>query len=190
VGESCMDNYTRPNHQPMMAPGPSLILQRHKHDNSRLPEDPTFYSHRPRLPIRDLRFEYSYIHSIQPCVEFRRGSQKGSTISREGLGDDEDEEVNQKERELQRTSGGEVVHIKWGKVAWITIRDQIISPVLQGAFWAIASYFLTPISAQVGQCVSLFAHSRLPTKEGRGVGWLRNWVNALGFGMNPSPRRS
>jgi hypothetical protein len=118
-----------------MVSGQSSILQHHKHDHSRLPEDSTFHSHHPRLPIRDLRFEYSYIHSIQPYVEFRRRSEGGSAISKEGVIDDEGEPVNRKERELRRTSGGEVVHIKWGKVAWITIRDQIISPLLQGAFW-------------------------------------------------------
>jgi len=49
---------------------------------------------------------------------------------------------------------------------------------------AIAGYFLTPISVQVGHRMSALARSHLPSKEGRGVSWLRYWVNGLGFGTN------
>jgi len=97
-------------------------------------EDVASHPHRPRLPIRDLRFEYSYIHSIRPYVELRREAQ-GSVIGEGGLRDDEDEAGCRKEQGLQPSSTGEVIHIKWGKVIWITTRDQIISPLLQGAFW-------------------------------------------------------
>ncbi|KAF8222363.1 hypothetical protein L208DRAFT_1413555 [Tricholoma matsutake] len=161
-----------------MATEPSFVIHRHQHDHTLLPERPASHPPhpRPRLPIRDLRFEYSYIHSIEPYVEFFHGTQ-----GNESLRDDEDESGSRKE-----SSTGEVVHIKWGKVAWITVRDQIISPLLQGAFWAIASHFLTPISLQVGHRVRSF----LPSKEGRGVVWLRSWVRSLGFGTSIASRRS
>jgi hypothetical protein len=29
----------------------------------------------------------------------------------------------------------EIIHVQWKKVIWITIRDQVISPLVQGALW-------------------------------------------------------
>ena len=112
-----------------------MALHRHQHNHTRFPEDPTSHPHHPRLPIRDLRFEYSYIHSIQSHVEFRRGTQGESTTNNDDTRSDEDESGCRKEKEPRPLSTYEVINIQWGKVAWITIRDQIISPLLQGTFW-------------------------------------------------------
>ena len=32
---------------------------------------------------------------------------------------------------------GEVVRVQWGRVIWITTRDQVLSPLLQGAVWCV-----------------------------------------------------
>jgi len=80
-------------------------------------------------------------------------------------------------------SSTQVVKIDWVKVAWVTSRDQMISPLLQGAIWGVASHFLRPFMALVGLHVRLlFSSSSKPTKEGAGAGWLRNWVKSLGIG--------
>lgn len=107
-------------------------LHDHDHDHNNLSEDVDSHPHR-RLPIRDLRFEYSYIQSIQPYVELRRGTQ--GDIAETVVVDDDDSSIDKKEPKPRSSSTSEVIHVKWGKVAWITTRDQIISPLLQGTFW-------------------------------------------------------
>lgn len=29
----------------------------------------------------------------------------------------------------------EIIHLQWKKIAWVTVRDQVISPLVQGAAW-------------------------------------------------------
>ena len=91
--------------------------------------------------IPDLRFEYSYLRSIQPYITIRRsfvgGESRRSTV---GKGTYEElvgaEDVEQ-ERRLATTANApsELITVEWGRVAWITARDQIISPLLQGFLW-------------------------------------------------------
>lgn len=78
------------------------------------------------LPIPDLRFEYTYLKRIVPYVHVqRRGEDKGK--GKEG------------EETAESAEGGqEVVTVEWGKVIWITTRDQVISPLLQGALWYVS----------------------------------------------------
>lgn len=76
--------------------------------------------------IPDLRFEYSYLKSISRHVRTRPLPPK----KRDGQDRDEIEEGND--------DGGvkyEVIGVDWNKVLWITTRDLIISPFLQGAVW-------------------------------------------------------
>ena len=42
------------------------------------------------------------------------------------------------EEQLAVAGGGEVVHVQWGRILWITTRDQILSPLLQGALWCVS----------------------------------------------------
>lgn len=53
-----------------------------------------------------------------------------------------------------------------------------------GTIRALASYYITPFSAQLGSRVGTFVHQSLPTKEGGGVTWLRNWAKNIGFSGN------
>jgi hypothetical protein len=80
------------------------------------------HSHRTKLPvIPDLRFEYSYLKSIQHFVEV------------EGL--DEQGGWTQTKRAERFDQSFEVIKVQWGRVLWVTVRDQVISPLVQGALW-------------------------------------------------------
>lgn len=87
--------------------GNPTVVQARTHSGSG--SDPTKHV----VVIPDLRFERSYLKSIAPYVRTRRvsdGAAGGSEVR-------------------------EVVDIKWNKVLWITVRDQLVSPLLQGAIW-------------------------------------------------------
>ena len=65
--------------------------------------------HLPVIP--DLRFEYSYLKSISQCIRTRLVN--GGDPNKDGH--------------------LEVQSINWRRIAWITTRDQLLSPFLQGA---------------------------------------------------------
>ena len=110
---------------------------------------------RPRLPvIPDLRFEYSYLRRVRPYVQIERStttSASASVLTNVHHPDDpahEYERINipgdQKETEgndktLSPTTpmipASEIIHVQWEKIVWITVRDQVVSPLLQGALW-------------------------------------------------------
>jgi hypothetical protein len=112
----------------------------------------TGHPYRARITaIPDLRFEPSYLRSIQPYVR-KRGSddepgQKGKNVDP----DDEMSAGKAKSKGKQRESlaktqlevsvsspaSSEFLHIQWGGVVWVTLRDQIINPLLQGALWLV-----------------------------------------------------
>jgi len=65
---------------------------------------------------------------------------------------------------------------KWGQIAWVTLRDQILAPMLQGTIWAIAGIYLSPYAAK--------ATALLPKQgEGSGSQRLRKWAGRLGRGI-------
>ncbi|KAG6812900.1 hypothetical protein H0H92_015635 [Tricholoma furcatifolium] len=75
------------------------------------------HPHNAQLPaIPDLRFEYSYLRSIQRFITVTP-SHRSLTVH------------DEKRLRISQES----VDIQWGKVVWITMRDQVISPLLQGA---------------------------------------------------------
>lgn len=105
---------------------------------------------RARLPvIPDLRFEYSYLRSVRPYVQIERSSSASMPMDVHPVdpaheyerinipGDQKETEGNDKT--LFPTpilaSDSEIIHVQWGKVIWITVRDQVVSPLLQGALW-------------------------------------------------------
>ncbi|GMK55405.1 hypothetical protein CspeluHIS016_0204610 [Cutaneotrichosporon spelunceum] len=65
-------------------------------------------------PLPELRFEQAYIRSLMPALYTETGKDVKSEI-----------------RE------GHEVGVVWKAAMWITVRDQVISPFLQGAFWGI-----------------------------------------------------
>ena len=78
-------------------------------------------------PIPDLRFEYSYLKNIQPFVKIERVARKGQLEHHEGEGEEE--------------SPCEIIEIQWGQVLWVTLRDQVVSPLLQGTLWWVQEIF-------------------------------------------------
>ncbi|TEB21359.1 hypothetical protein FA13DRAFT_1716971 [Coprinellus micaceus] len=129
-----------------------LIGRHHDHRHTHAAAHPN-----PRLvpAIPDLRFEYSYLRSIKPYVKItrttevqpvRQGPSKGGSESL-GVGDDDDRsyekvQFSDKEVEEVKESGvvsltKEVIEVQWGKVLWATTRDQLLSPLIQGALWYV-----------------------------------------------------
>lgn len=131
-------------------------------NSRRMPEQPTpssSHQHHPHLPaIPDLRFEQSYLRSIRPYVEFERnepekrqnteaesndrGERDFEKVDIAGEKEFKEEErlhIRQVPEAEPQTSIAPVAHetlqIRWGKVLWITMRDQVVSPFLQGAAW-------------------------------------------------------
>lgn len=120
----------------------TLAADIHRSKNG-YPVDKHAHNPRSRLPvIPDLRFEYSYLRSIRPYIQLERfTSSSAPTDAR--LEDHEYETINipGDEREpkgnhkISVSPTSEIIHVQWGKVIWITVRDQVVSPLLQGALW-------------------------------------------------------
>ncbi|KAH9967805.1 hypothetical protein BJV74DRAFT_277221 [Russula compacta] len=66
----------------------------------------------------------------------------------------------------------------WQSVVWITVRDQVISPLLQGAIWGTVSVFIQPLLRSFTGWRSQSRAPRYP-KEGSAAGWLRQWARSL-----------
>lgn len=83
----------------------------------------------------------------------------------------------------------------WQSVVWITVRDQVISPLFQGAVWCVvcptrstlldetvyrgaASMFIQPL---LRSFTGWWSESHAPRhpKEGSAAGWLRQWARSL-----------
>ena len=101
-------------------------------------------------PVPDLRFEYSYTRSVAQYVHVDtvptptsisgKGKEKAGGGGEDGPGSED--------RALAEHRGaGEVVRVEWGRVLWITTRDQVLSPLLQGALWCVCCCVL-----RIGLC--------------------------------------
>lgn len=149
-----------------MAAAPPVVFHQPKHAR---PDADDRQHHRgpaARLPvIPDLRFEYSYLRSIQPYVQVERlsageGEPRPTDVelvdqamlneagfvtldATLGLPGKETEkgfaegEVTLKPSVQTESvsSPSEIIHLQWKKIVWVTVRDQVISPLLQGALW-------------------------------------------------------
>ncbi|THH20326.1 hypothetical protein EW146_g1004 [Bondarzewia mesenterica] len=140
--------------------------------------------------IPDMRFEQTYLKRILPYVHIERrtsapigASDETGKRKEKADGDVDAEEVSE-----------EVITVQWGKVFWITTRDQVISPLLQGALWGTASVFIRPALSSLGTRVRQWwpSHQQPPSGyEGKGVGALRSWAKSLfggtGFALSGVP---
>ncbi|KAJ3761266.1 hypothetical protein EV361DRAFT_796293 [Lentinula raphanica] len=154
-----------------------FILREHEHTTFR---DRGFAGHnRPHLPpLPDLRFELTYLRSIQPFVRLRRRPSPDAKV--ESVSKDENSPFS------EQAGPAEVIEIEWMHVLWVTARDQIISPLIQGTLWALISFYLSPFSARIGHGLieRLPSRSTITKKEGRGAGFLREWAKGLGLSSN------
>lgn len=95
-------------------------------------------------PVPDLRFEYSYVRSVAPYVHIEQVSSEQASIPTSEKGKEKAVEgVDAVEPATGATRQvTDVVRVDWGRVVWITTRDQVISPLLQGALWCVISTLL------------------------------------------------
>ncbi|QRW10722.1 histidine phosphatase family containing protein [Ceratobasidium sp. AG-Ba] len=156
------------------------------------------------IPIRalpDLRFEQSYLMALKPFVHIQTEENKKpgarATVEKpavEGTAIAEPLSLDIAVQGAGVTKYGEVERVEWGKIAWVTTRDQVLSPLIQGAVWGTASIFLGPLSKKLTlslreMFVGPSQHrppSDEPTRVVKGqdsMGWLRSWVRSLGGGM-------
>lgn len=197
------------------APGPSerdLFLRLHTIDemvrvNEETERKLQRIAERRRIPpVPDLRFEYSYVRSVAPYVHIEQVSSEQASIPTSEKGKEKAVEgVDAVEPATGATRQvTDVVRVDWGRIVWITTRDQVISPLLQGALWCVlsalllppssmngnanrgvASHFLRPLGAVLGLHFRAWwargatRSKDAPEIEGNGVQWLRNWMASI-----------
>ncbi|KAF8842899.1 hypothetical protein BDN67DRAFT_965040 [Paxillus ammoniavirescens] len=152
----------------------------HPHDAEH--EEP---SARRRLPIPDLRFEQTYLKRIQSCIHIEPMVKAGKE-KEQGFAQPEFAEVEGATYAAAThvthliNSSQHVVRVDWGKVAYITLRDQVMMPLLQGMLWGVIGTYYKPFVAYAKGSLRGKPLPSYPV-EGEGVGWLRSWVKKLGF---------
>ncbi|KAH8102986.1 hypothetical protein BXZ70DRAFT_872906, partial [Cristinia sonorae] len=120
-------------------------------------------------PLPDLRFEYSYLRSIRQYVHVER-----KPASR----NNGDVLLPSDAEELER---GDIIRVQWGQIVWVTMRDQVLSPLVQGAVWGLAGHFLFPLRGAVVSTVKSWwgTVSLHPNNEGSGIALLRSYAGRL-----------
>jgi len=147
--------------------------------------------------VPDLRFEQSYLKSIARYIHRIDHDETENELPQAGTSSEHsrrgDEEVKgEKEEAVERGAlvsridepgSRDVYRIEWGRVGYITVRDQVIMPLLQGLVWGVASFYLRPL-------ITTFAASLRATKSDSpidarvrdsngGVNKLRKWTKSL-----------
>lgn len=81
--------------------------------------------------VPDLRFEYGFLKSVRPYFRIRPTT---TTVpeSPEGTG-----KGKEKAPAREGEAATEVLEIQWLDVGWVTVRDQVLSPLVQGALWCV-----------------------------------------------------
>ncbi|KDN36733.1 hypothetical protein RSAG8_10662, partial [Rhizoctonia solani AG-8 WAC10335] len=163
-----------------------------------------YEEHSNPLPIKtlpDLRFEQAYLLALKPFVHIRadvavnekaksRGSVEEPVVEAAALSEPVGFDIVTRGAGVSRYGTPE--RIEWGKIAWVTIRDQVIAPLVQGTLWGSASIFLGPASKKVAVSLrEMFvgpSNQQSPStptpRASRGennMGWLRSWVRGLGI---------
>ncbi len=106
----------------------------------------------PLLPvIPDLRFESSYVRSVRRYIDIERvgpSPDPSDTDTLTPIGDDYENVETASDSDGQDTKSSsedagvvaragpsEIIRVQWKSVIWVTLRDQLISPLVQGALW-------------------------------------------------------
>ncbi|GJE85124.1 hypothetical protein PsYK624_012020 [Phanerochaete sordida] len=87
----------------------------------------------------DLRFEYTYLRNIRRHVHVEHvkpPTQSGAA------------EKNESDEAARET---EVVRVAWGNVLWITVKEQVLGPLVQGLLWGALRWYFIPAAAIFGQ---------------------------------------
>ncbi|WRT67013.1 uncharacterized protein IL334_003979 [Kwoniella shivajii] len=150
------------------------------------------------LPIiPDLRFEQSYLLSIRPFLTPRPTAEGKAEKGPIEKGKPSGTLVTSSEEDRVFHWGREV-DVEWKKVVWVTLRDQIVSPLVQGALWGWATIFLASTGAVLRANLYPESHirrGRITGGPGGGInqagggkavgqsGWWKNWVGSLFGGV-------
>ncbi|GFZ46242.1 hypothetical protein JCM24511_04489 [Saitozyma sp. JCM 24511] len=132
-------------------------------------------------PMPDLRFEQSYLLSIRPFLTPRP--------TRHAVADRGPVPVDEKKGGagaslLEPAQDDAVFHwgrevdVDWRMVSWVTIRDQVISPLVQGALWGWGTLLLVSTAASLRS--ALYPPSHIP--QGRVTGGPGGKVKEAGGG--------
>jgi len=107
-------------------------------------------------PIPDLRFEQGYLKSLLPFVHKIESTPASNTIP---------------------------FAIEWSDVAWVTVRDQMISPLAQGLVWGVTSYYLRPVLSFPTAFVRKHFNARFGhlgrSSRAALIGWWKNWSHGV-----------
>jgi len=134
---------------------------RRKSDEERPSRLHSSTSHQRPMKIPDLRFEQSYLKGVSKFVHTEHiddGSEAGHL---------------------------EVVKVDWGSVGWVTFRDQLFMPLLQGFLWGTLSQFVAPVSSFVWRQLGSIFGIRPPrpsSKSGEFASRMRDWSKSLSRG--------
>ncbi|KAG0140982.1 hypothetical protein CROQUDRAFT_664429 [Cronartium quercuum f. sp. fusiforme G11] len=126
----------------------------------------------PLFAIPDLRYEQGYLMSLRPFFY----------LQRKAINFDSSQPRNQLTYDLPSTENidnmfylGRNFRVKWPLVIWVTLRDQMLYPMMQGCLWGTLSLVLAQILR-----ARTFARSRsLPGDKPSGL-WRRMLRKLLG----------
>ncbi|KAF8329562.1 uncharacterized protein EI90DRAFT_1411639 [Cantharellus anzutake] len=102
---------------------------------------PAARRHHNASAFPDLRFEQSYLKSISPFISSTSTSSNEDKSTQEkhlgGTRSSQADPVHQPLNEvvIEQSLYGVPISVKWRRVLWMTTRDQIFSPFIQGALW-------------------------------------------------------
>ncbi|KAJ9108132.1 hypothetical protein QFC19_002599 [Naganishia cerealis] len=165
---------------------------------------------RVQPPIPDLRFEQSYLLSIRPFLHAK--SDKGNAAK--GQKSEASNVSGGPESMSLTTSADQDAVFSWGKelevdyrnLLWVTFKDQLVSPLVQGFFWGVLTVTISTFS-QVGRTAlypaSHKSQGRISGGEGGELrkagageavgqteeeGWWRKWVKSWAGGLESLPQ--
>ncbi|GHJ84269.1 hypothetical protein NliqN6_0671 [Naganishia liquefaciens] len=157
---------------------------------------------RVQPPIPDLRFEQSYLLSIRPFLHPRVNNRKAAAVMESSTaGGPESHTLTTSSKQDEVFSWGRDVDVDYKDVLWVTFRDQLVSPLIQGFFWGVLTVSISAFS-QAGRTAlypaSHKSKGRITGGEGSGLsqagageavgetqeeGWWRKWVKSWSGGL-------
>eukprot|EP00918_Siedleckia_nematoides_P006696 GHVU01014604.1.p1 GENE.GHVU01014604.1~~GHVU01014604.1.p1 ORF type:complete len:199 (+),score=5.58 GHVU01014604.1:74-598(+) len=88
----------------------------------------------PAIAVPDLRFEQGYLMSIRPFFYLQPETTPINP-----------ERTNRTDNVDDLYYLGRNFRVKWALVMWVTLRDQMFYPMMQGALWGTMSLFITQV---------------------------------------------
>ncbi|KAF9511090.1 hypothetical protein BS47DRAFT_1200993 [Hydnum rufescens UP504] len=119
---------------------PSDNAPRHRKSDGPSPKLNVASGRNFRTPLPDLRFEQSYLKSIAPYLHVLLPPSNPIAGERVGDGSTAGHATTTGEHSALDLIGtpsiyGVPISIRWSGVVWVTVRDQIINPFIQGVVW-------------------------------------------------------